>query len=350
MVTAYRASSHLHKPGDTLARPRGFRVATSVDGACAGADWPLHVYEVEVNATELRGDGSEMRARSCRIVRQLPPEEVLGPRAPEILAIFDRIPCVGWCRPVEREPEEAWVSMRVEEHMEALAACTSQQAVKFADVRNLNEVKMIADDFIRSQLEGSVAYRPDLFAVIRDEPARRNARVAAGRAAAKAMFAALWDPLWSALRVLAEIPPFAIGGRDMAVAREALAAACGPAKERAQDFVLALAAGESVGAQRITEAKHPAVEALARVVADRGWDGNAPLCEAAMLALVVIWDRTWMSAARMAATASACVQLLVNDNRGPNPWGPLLDMWLAGGVPVVEIEGTWIVYWCCAFE
>jgi hypothetical protein len=101
MVTAYRASSHVHKPGDILTRPRGFRLATSVDAACADADWPLQVYEVDVDAAEARGDGSEMRARSCRIVRQLAPEEVLGPRAPEILAILDWIPHVGRCRPCD---------------------------------------------------------------------------------------------------------------------------------------------------------------------------------------------------------------------------------------------------------
>jgi hypothetical protein len=349
MVTAYLASSHAHKPGDTLTRTRGFRVTTTPDGACAGADWPLQVYEVEVAAGDTRGDGSEMRARSCRIIRPLPPEALLGPRASEILAILDRIPHVGWCRPIEREPGEVWLSERVRDHMEALGACTDQVEVKFAEVRNFYDVKMAEDDLIYLP-ETSITYRPDLFAVIRDEPARRNARVAAGRAAASAMFAAIWDPLWSALHVLAEIPPAAMGGRDLAVAQEALVAACGLAKEGARDVVLALAAGEPVSAQVITEAKHPAVAALARVIVDRGRRGSESLYAAAMMALVIIWDRTWMSAARMAATASACAQLLANDYSGPNPWRPLLDMWLAGGVPVVEVNGLWVVYWCCAFE
>jgi hypothetical protein len=208
---------------------------------------------------------------------------------------------------------------------------------------------MAPDNLLSIDFERPLLYRPNLFALIEDRPQRHHARRAAGLAAANAMVAGIWDPLWTTLYVFAELEPGEVGPRDLPLVREALTAARTPAQEGARDFVLALASGEGAALQAIADAKLPAVMAFAPIVGRRSRRGDA-LEVQAMTALIAVWSCAWMTAVRLAATANACVQLLVNDYRGPNPWAPLLDLWLAGGVPVGEVDDLIVVYWCCAFE
>jgi hypothetical protein len=350
MPTGYRASTHAPRPGEVLQRARGITISTTVDAALAAATWPCRVFRVHVDPGDVRAaEGETLRVAACRFEEEVTEREILGDGAEEVRALLDRIPLVPWCQPIVREPAQTWVNDRVQAYVSALEACTGRSEVTFVDIRSLDEVKLLPDILLAVPDEAPKRYRPELFALLADRPLRRNAQRGVGTAAASAMYAAVWDPLWSALDVVVEQEPGKVHPRDAPRVKRALDAARGPAREACRDVVLALASGEGVPAHVLTTTNVSAIAAFTPALGglsgrDDGFDTKA------MTALVSIWSSTWMTAVRMAAAASACVRLLISGYDGPNPWRPLLDLWLAGGVPVSEVEDTVVVYWRCAFE
>jgi hypothetical protein len=148
-ATVYTASAHAYRPGATLERPRGagFAVAPTIDGACAFAAWPLRVYELTVEPSDVRTTRTgDLEASAGRVARELSATEILGPRAADVAAILDRIPKVGWCTPINPEPNEGWLGERLDAYMKALFACgVARPNVKFFQVRNLHGISDAPD-------------------------------------------------------------------------------------------------------------------------------------------------------------------------------------------------------------
>jgi hypothetical protein len=193
-------------------------------------------------------------------------------------------------------------------------------------------------------------YPPELFALVADPPVRRNVRRVVARAAAKAVHAALWEPMWDALPPIAHGFAGKLRARERGILDDALASVRGLTASTSRDVIVDLASGEGVCPASVGEFKRPAIEAFGHYIGEHRGKASSTFNVQVVMAMVRTLERAWTTAARIASAASSCVRLLVNEQVEPTPWTPLLDLWLAGGVPILEVEEHLVVYWCCAFE
>jgi len=104
-VCASRTSKNVQGPltvGERVARRSGFIAGNEPVASLWGCDeWPLQVYEVVVDPADLFVGRGEMllKTSAFRVVKEVPLEEVFGPRAGEIGPILDDIRTIPWLTP-----------------------------------------------------------------------------------------------------------------------------------------------------------------------------------------------------------------------------------------------------------
>jgi hypothetical protein len=104
-VCAFKTSTNVQGPltvNERVARSSGFIAGNEPVAALWGCDgWPLHFYEVVVDPADLFVGRGEMllKTSAFRVVKEVPPEEVFGPRARELGPILDEIRRVPWLAP-----------------------------------------------------------------------------------------------------------------------------------------------------------------------------------------------------------------------------------------------------------
>ncbi len=120
-----------YTPGQRVAHRSGFIAGNEPSTAFWNCDrWPFHLYEISVDPRDLVVGQGELllKTTAFRVVRELGLEELLGPRAADVSALFDDLRAATWlapAQPVDVETVRALVLdfyARVAEHVLVRAA------------------------------------------------------------------------------------------------------------------------------------------------------------------------------------------------------------------------------------
>lgn len=345
-LRAYVCSSRMspttkgpYRVGSTVRAPRGILVALALDASLLEYGcWPIELHEVEVAPDQILQTGEfYLLVQSFRVLRAVPASDVFGPRAQEIVGLFDELKRTPWLLP-RALPDEAHAAELVRRHYAAIAAYAPVDALPLHIVTTWDDA-WAADN---AALKGGPGPRSAAVALdaVRDAVHASPAADVHALALRKAMrvpfhvaYPTIWEAGWrvAGASLLATAAKTSTGdarvhARTLDRIRRTLADATDRCRRKAWKAVLEIRADEDVPGSRSIK---PTLDALAL---ESGGE------------LAPVWLGAWNFAnAAMGTVTWAAAHLTVLPDE-PNPWLPALQLYRMGGYPIDEVDGHLVVF------
>jgi hypothetical protein len=368
--------------GEKLRRDRGLKVGATVahtialcanQGVEYGAAWPVRVFEGSVKHEDvLSTEMQAMHVRELLIEREVPIDEVFGPRADEVIRFVGEVDRTRWLRPNAPAPTEVRLAELVEEHYAALAEYGAVARRPVSTVRTWHEARDVYK---------TVEPRPEVVTaainaacLLRGGTTAQAAVQLAQHKVTRSAYVGAWEAAWveagrsaaTGVRALPWLGQIAEGDdhcRTTTATRtvEGLIKALGAAREPARRAgwhaaydLFTYAPGdipqpEIMYADAVTAAQ----EAFAREVPARPRHSrDCTICAGAPAmrnGLVEAFIHhtgfmVWTVAMIAAQLAGWRVSYLINALPQPDPWRPLFDIWRLGGCPLGTMRDSFLIF------